>query len=327
VGILINYEQMFVDESSQRLPALPPQGTVTSTGLGDFDNDGDIDIFATLSVLTRNHYFINDGYGYFTLADDRIPDSLVSYRWAEPLDADNDGDLDIFLSCSVPGQQRILINYSTPDTIAPRILAQELPQGIIDSASQYWVRISAYDNISVEKCALSLLMSYRVDGAEWRRDHFEYCGGTVYSFPIPSQSLGSNVEYYITLHDRMRNIVFSPQTAPDSVYSFWVEEITGVNIDEESIEWDDVLSVYPNPFNSITTVTLKDSKGGDVSIGIYDITGRLIRKLETINKEGGEIRAAWDARDNSGKEVSSGVYFARVKTPQAVNIKKLLYLR
>jgi len=63
------------------------------------------------------------------------------------------------------------------------------------------------------------------------------------------------------------------------------------------------------------------------SIRIYDITGRLVRVLETTNKEGGEIKAAWDAKDNSGKDVSSGVYFARVSTPQAVKIKKLLYLR
>jgi len=326
VGILINYGQMFVDESSQRLPALPPQGTVTSTGLGDFDNDGDIDIFATLAVLTRNHYFLNDGQGYFTLADDRIPDSLASYRWAEPLDADNDGDLDIFLSCSVPGQQRLLINYSTPDTIAPRILAQELPRGTIDSALQYWVRISAYDNISVEKGALDLLISYRVDSAEWRRDHFNYCGGTVFSYPIPSQPRGSYVEYYVTIQDRMRNIAFSPQNAPDSVHSFWVEEISaiyGVALVPQALH----LSVYPNPFNSVTTITLNDMRGGDIEIRIYDMQGRLIKELQAPNFQGGDKKAVWDATDNSGRRVSSGIYFVRVETPQTVKINKFLYLK
>jgi hypothetical protein len=225
VGLLINYGDLFADESSQRLPEIPPIATVTSTGLGDYDNDGDFDIFATFAGQTRNHYFLNDGQGYFTLADDRIPDSIASYRWAEPLDADSDGDLDIFLSCSVPGQQRLLINYSIPDTVAPRILAQELPQGIIDSALEYWVRVSAYDNISVEKGALNLLLNYRIDGSVWQLAYFRYCGGTVFSYPIPSQLSGSHVEYYITLEDRMGNITFSPQAAPDSVYSFWVRRL------------------------------------------------------------------------------------------------------
>ena len=84
---------------------------------------------------------------------------------------------------------------------------------------------------------------------------------------------------------------------------------------------------YPNPFNSTTIITLNYSEGGEVSIRIYNITGRLIRELEEISKEGGEIKAAWDAKDNSGKEVSSGVYFARVKSDNYSSAIKLLYLK
>ena len=103
---------------------------------------------------------------------------------------------------------------------------------------------------------------------------------------------------------------------------------TGISENIHSVPLSDrIVNSYPNPFNSSTTITLNYTEGGEVNIGIYDITGRLVKELETINKEGGEIRAAWDAKDNSGKEVSSGVYFARVSTPQAVKIKKLLYLR
>lgn len=84
---------------------------------------------------------------------------------------------------------------------------------------------------------------------------------------------------------------------------------------------------YPNPFNSSTTITFSYYEVDDVSIEVYDITGRLIRELETINKEGGEIKAVWDATDNSGRRVSSGIYFVRVETPQAVETQKILYLR
>jgi flagellar hook assembly protein FlgD len=87
------------------------------------------------------------------------------------------------------------------------------------------------------------------------------------------------------------------------------------------------IAVYPNPFNSSANITLNDSKGGDVEIEIYDIRGRLIRNLTAFNIQGGDKKAVWDATDNSGRRVSSGIYFARVETPQTVKVKKLLYLR
>ncbi|UCE64974.1 MAG: T9SS type A sorting domain-containing protein, partial [Candidatus Zixiibacteriota bacterium] len=90
---------------------------------------------------------------------------------------------------------------------------------------------------------------------------------------------------------------------------------------------DRIVNSYPNPFNSSTTITVNYLEGGDARIRIYDITGRLVKELETTNKEGGEIKAVWDATDNSGRRVSSGIYFARVKSDNYSSIKKLLYLK
>jgi hypothetical protein len=90
---------------------------------------------------------------------------------------------------------------------------------------------------------------------------------------------------------------------------------------------DQIISSYPNPFNSTTTITFNYPEGGDVSIGIYDITGRLVRELYSINKEGGEIKAVWDATGNSGRRVSSGIYFVRVESKNYSSTIKLLYLR
>ena len=83
-----------------------------------------------------------------------------------------------------------------------------------------------------------------------------------------------------------------------------------------------LLSSYPNPFNSTTVLTLSGSEGGDMTIEILNIMGRSIRTLST--KEG---KATWDATDNFGRKVSSGIYFARVETSQNSNTLKLLYLK
>jgi hypothetical protein len=63
-----------------------------------------------------------------------------------------------------------------------------------------------------------------------------------------------------------------------------------------------------------------------VRITIFDVQGNLIRKL---NAEGvtDEKKIVWDATDNTGRKVSSGIYFARVGTPQVQKALKLLLLR
>jgi hypothetical protein len=88
-----------------------------------------------------------------------------------------------------------------------------------------------------------------------------------------------------------------------------------------------IIILYPNPFNSSINITLMNLKGGDARIGLYDIQGRLIKELSARNLQGGDKKAVWDATDNTGRSVSSGIYFVRVETPQTVKVKKLLYLR
>jgi len=79
---------------------------------------------------------------------------------------------------------------------------------------------------------------------------------------------------------------------------------------------------FPNPFNSIATLILSTEKGGDADIKIYDLTGALVKNISA--KEG---KAIWDATNNSGRSVSSGIYFARVETPQKAINHKLILLK
>ncbi len=84
------------------------------------------------------------------------------------------------------------------------------------------------------------------------------------------------------------------------------------------------LSAYPNPFNSNVKISIQNYKGGDAAIRIYDISGRLVRSIGDLDKEG---KTTWDATDNFGRRVSSGIYFAHVETPQGKISKKLLFLK
>jgi hypothetical protein len=70
---------------------------------------------------------------------------------------------------------------------------------------------------------------------------------------------------------------------------------------------------YPNPFNPETTIEFGLPKHGFVELSIYDINGKLVRILVSEEKRAGNHWIKWDARDDRGVLVSSGVYFYFMK--------------
>lgn len=77
-----------------------------------------------------------------------------------------------------------------------------------------------------------------------------------------------------------------------------------------------LLPNYPNPFNPETWIPYQLAEATDVSVKIYDVSGRLIRVLSVGFKPVGyyltrERAAYWDGRNEIGESVSSGVYFIR----------------
>gem|GEM_PF-4629282 len=68
---------------------------------------------------------------------------------------------------------------------------------------------------------------------------------------------------------------------------------------------------YPNPFNPVTTIRYNIPEPSTVSLIIYDITGREVRRLVDGTVEPGYHSAVWDGAGISGTTVSSGVYIYR----------------
>jgi hypothetical protein len=67
------------------------------------------------------------------------------------------------------------------------------------------------------------------------------------------------------------------------------------------------LSAYPNPFNGQTKLLISAPVSEAGQIDIYDITGRLINRLEV---PANSMVTIWDGKNSDGQSVSSGVYFA-----------------
>ena len=71
----------------------------------------------------------------------------------------------------------------------------------------------------------------------------------------------------------------------------------------------------PNPFNPSTTIAFDLPAAAPVSLTIYDASGRLVRKLLNSGPGlAGRNEAVWNGRDDTGRQVSSGVYLYRLET-------------
>lgn len=84
---------------------------------------------------------------------------------------------------------------------------------------------------------------------------------------------------------------------------------------------------YPNPFNPTTTLQYDVLAAGDVSLVIYNLQGQEIVSLESGYKQAGSYDLIWDARDQYGEAVSTGVYLCKFTTGEYTQTIKMLYLK
>jgi hypothetical protein len=87
---------------------------------------------------------------------------------------------------------------------------------------------------------------------------------------------------------------------------------------------------YPNPFNPSTTIRYDIPVGSStvpVKINIYDIRGRLIRKLVDQEKTSGRYQVHWDGRGEHGQQASSGVYLYRIDTGEFISTRKMVLVQ
>jgi hypothetical protein len=85
---------------------------------------------------------------------------------------------------------------------------------------------------------------------------------------------------------------------------------------------------HPNPFNPTTTIAYDVATAGHVTVEVYDVSGRLVRRLVNTHKDAGRHEVSWDGRDMRGSSVHTGVYFYRMNAPGYQSpAKKMLLLK
>ncbi len=83
----------------------------------------------------------------------------------------------------------------------------------------------------------------------------------------------------------------------------------------------------PNPFNPQTAVVFELARGGPVRLEVFDVRGRLVRRLLDGPLPAGRQSAVWDGRDDAGRDVASGTYLARLTAGAHTQMGKMQLVR
>jgi len=104
-----------------------------------------------------------------------------------------------------------------------------------------------------------------------------------------------------------------------------------VGIDEDGIfvpMETRLIGNYPNPFNPTTKFVFDLASREKVTISIYNILGQEVAKVVDKVFPAGRYEVIWNINEtNLGKELSSGVYFCRMKAGDYVNVRKIMILK
>ena len=134
-----------------------------------------------------------------------------------------------------------------------------------------------------------------------------------------STTIGTTYYYRVTAIDNSGNI--GPFSGEITLKATDVENVEGLPTDFA------LKQNYPNPFNPSTQINFALPNQASVKIAIYNVAGELVRTLVNDDMSAGNYRLMWNATDNNGRMVSSGVYIYRMQAGKFVSSRKMLLLK
>jgi hypothetical protein len=134
--------------------------------------------------------------------------------------------------------------------------------------------------------------------------------------------------YFEGLIDDVR--IYNVALTEDDVKALYQESITPTAVKNQSAIEPTNFALgqnYPNPFNPQTQIDYQVPKAANVNISVYSIIGQVVTTLVDEVKNPGYYSVSWNARDQNGLRVSSGIYIARMVSNNYSATRKLILLK
>ncbi len=360
-----------------KVTGIPPTtsgGISWSSSWGDYDNDGDLDLFVTNSENQKNFLFRNDGNFNFTrILNDPIVSENGYYACSGWGDYDNDGDLDMFVTQAYGPSSAPLLNHLYKNLLVETGTAsfEKITNDIIvnDAGFSYgfaWADWDADGDLDLFTARTfnenENNAAYLNNGNSNKWIVIKLSGASAtYRSPISSKVkvkavLNGNPVWLIRtvegqsgycgqnmdLHFGLGNTAVI-----DSIIVEWpsnnTEVYTGVQVNQiiRIVEGSGIIGInnpgnevpegfllyqnYPNPFNPETSIkfTVPSAlKNSNLILKIYDINGKAVKELFNKKFESGNYEYVW----NSGN-YPSGIYFYQISNSDFSITKKMVLVK
>ncbi len=279
---------------------------------GDYDNDGDLDIFIGNAGGTtdkqKSYIYINNNDGTFTRLNNTIlSDSSTYTRVAAWADYDNDGDLDIVIGRD--GQNRLFTNTLSNGNhyINIRLTGVTANKSAIGSI----VKVKATINGDAVWMMREISGQTGYGSQNSLRAHFGLGDATVID-SIEIDWAGSGlVEYYTNVPaDQFMLLTEGNASAIDDGNA-------------QGLRTFELKQNYPNPFNPTTAISYLLPNADNVKITIYNALGQKVNTLYKENQTAGNHTISFNA---SG--LSSGVYYYKLETGNGLSkVRKMILMK
>ena len=141
----------------------------------------------------------------------------------------------------------------------------------------------------------------------------------------PHSLIGDTVSFHLITDDLYFDVIFNSYTGGNNGGGFSYTRTQYVLSIDETANLIKVYSLnqnYPNPFNPVTTISYDIPTESNVTLTIYDITGRMVKALINETQQAGMKQIMWNATD-----VSSGVYIYRIQAGDFTQTRKMILLK
>ncbi|MDD2889805.1 MAG: kelch repeat-containing protein [bacterium] len=201
--------------------------------------------------------------------------------------------------------QSTITNYKSVTQISPTMnMSGTLLRGVSEADGGNYCHVASNDH--------PIISLVRAGGGNWQGNG----GGEIMLMPhsVSWDSAHTNVVGLPTVsgYYRLWSIVNGIPCKWDWNCSAGTEETQNSKVNPPQA--DQRLEIYPNPATTSVNFKLSLNNGElDISLRIYDLSGRLIKNLAISPNRKSSVTTSWNGIDNTGKRVKSGIYFYSIK--------------
>ena len=215
----------------------------------------------------------------------------------------------------------IELDLHAPDYSLPVTLSAFYATMMEDKVVVEWQTQTEQSNLGWD-----IYRSSKKDGEYTKVNATKIAGAGTSTEPHTYQFVDENVEASNTYFYYLENIDFEGRRHKSHLIQ--VKMLTTLG----KIKYSALYPNFPNPFNPDTWIPFQLSSDSPVVIDIYDINGKLVRKLDLGVKKAGyyldKLSAAhWDGRSQTGERVASGIYLYTIKAGKFTATRRMVVVK